>query len=102
MGAGKSAVGALLAERLGRDFVDTDAMIERTAEASIAELFAREGEAAFRKYEREAIENLAGGDLVVAFGGRGDRTARGAGAASRKRNRCVPAGSARDPAASDR
>ena len=69
MGAGKSAVGALLAERLGCDFVDTDAMIERTAEASVAELFAREGEAAFRKREREAIENLAGGALVVAVGG---------------------------------
>jgi shikimate kinase len=69
MGAGKSAVGALLAERLGRGFVDTDAMVERMAGTSIAELFAREGEAAFRKREREAIENVAGGALVVALGG---------------------------------
>jgi shikimate kinase len=69
MGAGKSAVGALLAERLGRGFVDTDAMVERLAGTSIAELFTREGEAAFRKREREAIENVAGGALVVALGG---------------------------------
>ncbi len=69
MGAGKSAVGALLAERLGRGFVDTDALIERTAGIRIAELFRREGEAAFRKREREAIEKVAGGALVVALGG---------------------------------
>ena len=69
MGAGKSAVGPLLAERLGCGFVDTDAEIERTTRQSIAELFRREGEAAFRKREREAIENIAGGVLVVALGG---------------------------------
>jgi shikimate kinase len=69
MGAGKSQVGALVAERLRRDFVDTDAMIERAAGIPIAELFTREGEAAFRKREREAIENVAGGALVVALGG---------------------------------
>jgi shikimate kinase len=69
MGAGKSAVGARLAERLGRSFVDTDLAIERTAGLSISELFAREGESAFRKREREAIENLAGDPLVVALGG---------------------------------
>jgi len=69
MGAGKSAVGALLAAHLGRPFVDTDAMVERIAGTSIADLFTREGEAAFRKREREAIENIAGGGLVVALGG---------------------------------
>jgi shikimate kinase len=69
MGAGKSAVGALLAERLGCGFVDTDALVERASGASIAELFAREGEGAFRKREREAIEKVAGGALVVALGG---------------------------------
>jgi len=69
MGAGKSAVGALLAERLGCGFVDTDALVERTSGASVAELFAREGEAAFRKREREAIEKVAGAVLVVALGG---------------------------------
>jgi shikimate kinase len=44
-------------------------MIERAARSSIAELFGREGEAAFRKREREAIEHVAGGALVVALGG---------------------------------
>ena len=62
-------MGALLAARLGRPFVDTDAMVERIVGTSIADLFAREGEAAFRKREREAIENIAGGALVVALGG---------------------------------
>ena len=62
-------MGALLAARLGRRFVDTDAMVERMAGSSIADLFTREGEAAFRKREREAIENIAGGALVVALGG---------------------------------
>jgi len=69
MGAGKSVVGVLLAERLGCGFVDTDAMIERTSGMSVAELFGREGEASFRKREREAIENAAGGAVVVALGG---------------------------------
>ena len=69
MGAGKSAVGALLAERLRCDFVDTDAEIERRAGSTIAELFRREGEAVFRKREREAIESVAGDGVVVALGG---------------------------------
>ena len=69
MGAGKSAVGALLAERLGCGFVDADAEIERRARSTIAELFRREGEAAFRKRERETIESVAGDGVVVAWGG---------------------------------
>ncbi len=69
MGAGKSSLGPRLAARLGRRFVDTDQEIERSAGCSIAELFAREGEAAFRARERALIESLAGGPLVVAVGG---------------------------------
>lgn len=69
MGAGKSAVGARLAARLALPFHDTDAEIEREAEASVTELFAREGEAGFRAREQKAIEGLLGRRAVVALGG---------------------------------
>jgi shikimate kinase len=69
MGAGKSAVGAVLAARLGRPLVDLDRAIERAAGRSIAEIFAAEGEAGFRKREREALEAVAGRSAVVALGG---------------------------------
>lgn len=69
MGAGKSAVGRALARRLGRPFVDVDAEVEREARASVAEIFAREGETGFRARERAAIEKLAGRSLVAALGG---------------------------------
>lgn len=70
MGAGKSEVGARLAARLGRPFVDTDVEIERRTGLSIAEIFAKRGEPAFRQLEREAIERVANGaEAVVALGG---------------------------------
>ncbi len=69
MGVGKSAVGARLAARLGREFVDTDAEIERERGASVAEIFARDGEPAFRRLERAAWERLAGRPVVAALGG---------------------------------
>ncbi len=69
MGAGKSSVGARLARRLGRRFVDTDAEIERASDARISEIFEREGEAGFRARERAAIEALAAETCVVALGG---------------------------------
>jgi shikimate kinase len=69
MGAGKSAVGRALAARLGREFVDSDAEIEKSAGASVREIFEREGEAGFRARERAVIEALAGRPVVVALGG---------------------------------
>jgi shikimate kinase len=70
MGTGKTAVGRALAERLGRPFLDLDAEIERLAGASVAEIFARFGEAGFRAREREALERLGELDgAVVATGG---------------------------------
>ena len=69
MGAGKSAVGAALAARLGRAFADTDEKITRDAGQSIPEIFAAEGEEGFRSRERAAIDALAGQPLVVALGG---------------------------------
>lgn len=70
MGSGKSAVGRLLAEKLGRPFVDTDAQVEECAGLTIPEIFAREGESSFREREAAAIAQVAQGDhQVVATGG---------------------------------
>ncbi len=69
MGAGKSTVGPALARRLGLRFADCDAAVERAAGCTVAEIFERDGEAAFRKLEREAQEALAGEAAVVALGG---------------------------------
>jgi shikimate kinase len=70
MGSGKTTVGPLVAARLGWKFVDADDVIAAEAGRSIPEIFAREGEAAFRKRERETIARLAGEDgLVLALGG---------------------------------
>ena len=70
MGSGKSTVGPLLAQQLGWKFVDADDVIAADAGSTIAEIFAREGEAAFRERERATIARLAGEDaLVLALGG---------------------------------
>jgi shikimate kinase/3-dehydroquinate synthase len=70
MGSGKSAIGRLLAHRLGLTFQDSDAVIERELGMSIAEIFARHGEAAFRSAERRIIATLlAGPPIVLATGG---------------------------------
>ena len=70
MGSGKTTVGPLVAARLGWSFVDVDDMIEAEAGTTIAEIFARHGEAIFRERERETIARLAAADsLVLALGG---------------------------------
>jgi shikimate kinase len=70
MGAGKSTIGRKLARELGCAFFDTDDLIVRT-HGAIAEIFSSQGEAAFRRYERQAIGNvLSSTDAgVVALGG---------------------------------
>jgi shikimate kinase len=70
MGAGKSAIGRRLAQRLGLPFVDADAEIERAAGATIAEIFEKHGEAVFRDGERRVIARLLDGPVgVLATGG---------------------------------
>ena len=70
MGAGKSTVGAMVATRLGRPFVDLDGEIERETGRTATELFAAEGEEGFRAAERAALEAVAHHPgLVVACGG---------------------------------
>ncbi|MCH7814825.1 MAG: shikimate kinase, partial [Planctomycetes bacterium] len=69
-GAGKSAVGRLLAEQTGWTFVDIDAVIESEAGQSIAEIFAAGGEPAFRKHERDVIARVTQQPhQVIAVGG---------------------------------
>ena len=70
MGSGKTTVGPLLAGRLGWSFIDVDDIIEAEAGVTIAELFARHGEAPFRDREHLTIARLAAADaLVLAMGG---------------------------------
>jgi len=70
MGAGKSAVGKALATDLGVPFLDSDAEIERAANATIAEIFARDGEAFFRDKEAQVIARLLDGTpCVLSVGG---------------------------------
>jgi shikimate kinase len=70
MGVGKSSIGRRLGARLGIPFVDADAEIERAAGMSIADIFARHGEAAFRSGEARVIARLLnGGPQVLATGG---------------------------------
>ncbi|MBL7126065.1 MAG: shikimate kinase [Dehalococcoidales bacterium] len=70
MGTGKTAVGRLLAEKLGRGFIELDALIEQIAGKTIPEIFAKDGETAFRELEIEATRDVAGKEnTVVACGG---------------------------------
>lgn len=70
MGAGKSAIGRLVANQLGLPFIDTDNEIERVSRMSISELFATYGEAEFRALETRVIRRLLrSGPKVVSTGG---------------------------------
>ena len=70
MASGKTTVGRLLAERLDWTFVDLDKVIEDEAGRTVAEIFAAEGEAGFRKRETEALRDVAKRrKIIVATGG---------------------------------
>ncbi len=71
MGCGKSSIGRLLASKLGVRFVDMDSRIESLAGMGVPEIFATQGEGAFRRMERDFLtESLAeDGDAIVATGG---------------------------------
>ncbi len=68
--SGKSTAGKKLAEKLGREFVDTDEVIVSMTEMSIPEIFSQYGEEHFRKIEHEAVKQTAKrSGLVIATGG---------------------------------
>lgn len=71
MGSGKTTVGRILAQRLGRRFVDTDDEIVTRMGASIPEIFARFGEEEFRRVEAQVCQELSAqpDPLVIALGG---------------------------------
>ncbi|WP_437188208.1 shikimate kinase [Planctomicrobium sp. SH668] len=69
-GTGKTTVGAELAQRLGWEYIDTDPQIEARAGKSIKNIFAEDGEPAFRDLERQEIaRHLGRGDVVLSVGG---------------------------------
>jgi shikimate kinase len=70
MGTGKSAAGKLVATALGRPFYDLDEVVKQIEERTVVDIFAAEGEAAFRKYECRALRSIIGGSAsVIALGG---------------------------------
>ncbi|MGH7563310.1 MAG: shikimate kinase, partial [Gemmatimonadota bacterium] len=69
-GSGKTTVAELLARWLGRPWADVDREVEREADRSIAEIWASDGEEAFRARERAAVERLTSeGPWILALGG---------------------------------
>jgi len=70
MGTGKTVVGKALAARLGKEFIELDALIEKKAGRPIPEIFEQDGEIAFRSLEIEATKEVAGRkNTVIACGG---------------------------------
>ena len=72
MGSGKSTVAAIMADRYRLKLVDTDAMIERATGKTISDIFATEGEQAFRQMETQCLKKIADAHadhLIVATGG---------------------------------
>ena len=70
MGTGKTVVGKALAEKLGKEFIELDALIERKAGKTIPEIFQQGGEIAFRELEIEAAKEVSEKkNVVIACGG---------------------------------
>ncbi|MFW9786039.1 MAG: shikimate kinase [Candidatus Thorarchaeota archaeon] len=70
MGTGKTVVGQALADRLGRQFFDTDTLVETMAGKTISQIFQDEGEASFRQLESMVVAAVCNKEYaVISFGG---------------------------------
>ena len=70
MGTGKTAAGKILAHKLGKEFIEMDAVVEEREGKTIIDIFADEGEAYFRALEKELLTELSHkSDLVISCGG---------------------------------
>jgi shikimate kinase len=70
MGTGKTAVGKVLAAKMGKEFIELDSLIEQRARKSIPEIFQQDGEIGFRELEIEAVKDVADTkNAVIACGG---------------------------------
>ncbi len=70
MGTGKTAVGTILADKLGYVFLDTDTMVEKDAGILIAEIFEKQGEAKFREVETKMLRKALDKEkIVISTGG---------------------------------
>lgn len=69
MGSGKTVVGGLVAERANAPFFDLDHLVEDAAGMSIADIFATQGEAAFRALEKQLLPGALEPGAVTALGG---------------------------------
>lgn len=69
-GCGKSTIGKRLSQKLGRDFFDSDDVIEQKSQMSIPDIFAEFGEEEFRKRETEALKELSEKEnIIISTGG---------------------------------
>lgn len=68
-GSGKTTVGRVLAQRLGVAFIDTDDLVVEATGRQVSQVFAEQGEAAFRSAETDAVARALEGDAVVSLGG---------------------------------
>jgi shikimate kinase len=71
MGAGKTTVGKLLADKLNWSFIDVDGFIENRYRQTIAAIFEEKGEAGFRKIERRTLQEISAFENVVISTGGG-------------------------------
>ena len=70
MGSGKTSIGKYLARTLGYKFLDSDRLVEKKANCSIAEIFEKQGEKKFRELESAVLKDLFGKkNIVLATGG---------------------------------
>lgn len=71
MGTGKTAVGEMLAKKLKFEFLDTDLMVEKETGKTITDIFEKEGEPAFRGYEKQMVRKALDRESVVVSTGGG-------------------------------